>query len=124
MHFIAQFFTILFIYLVGNSLVILLDLPIPGSIIGMVLLFIALLMGVCKLRWVEAVAQLHIKHITLLFIPFAVGVLHYTSSFQMEGLKLAAILVTSSLVVLLVTAYIAEYYEVKSKRSKQNGNID
>ncbi|MBM7587205.1 holin-like protein [Bacillus pakistanensis] len=117
-RFIAQFLTILFIYLLGNHLVTWLDLPIPGSIVGMGLLFISLLFGVCKLTWVEAVAQLHIKHITLLFIPFVVGVLHYTGSFRAEGFKLAIILVTSSFFILFVTAYIAEYYD----RRKHNGN--
>jgi holin-like protein len=123
-RFIVQFLTILLIYLFGNRLVLWLDLPIPGSIVGMVLLFVALSLGVCKLKWVEAVAQLHIKHFTLLFIPFAVGVWHYTDIFRLEGLKLVVILTTSSLFVLLVTAYIAEYFETKNKRRQQNGHND
>ncbi|QIZ08973.1 CidA/LrgA family protein [Priestia megaterium] len=121
---IAQFLTILVIYLTGTRLVTWLDLPVPGSIIGMALLFIALMSGACKLKWVEAAAQLHIKHITLLFIPFIVGVWHFAGIFRVEGIKLAIILAVSSLVVLLVTAFIAEYLETKRKRSKQNGNND
>jgi holin-like protein len=117
---IAQFLTILLIYLLGNKLVTWLDLPVPGSIVGMALLFISLWLGVCKLKWVETVAQLHIKHITLLFIPFVVGVLHYTGSFRTDGLKLAIILITSSFFILFVTAYIAEYYD----RRKHNGDHD
>jgi holin-like protein len=121
---IAQFLTILLIYLLGDRLVAWLSLPVPGSIVGMALLFIALVSGVCKLKWVETAAQLHIKHITLLFIPFIVGVSHYAGIFRVEGIKLAIILAASSLVVLLVTAFIAEYFETKRKRSKQNGNND
>lgn len=119
-----QFLIMLVIYLVGNSLVTWLHLPLPGSIVGMILLFAALSLGVCKLTWVENVAQLHIKHFTLLFIPSIIGVLHYTGTFQTEGFKLAVILAISSLVVLLVTAYTAEYYENKRKRRKQNGNVN
>ncbi|MEH7081827.1 CidA/LrgA family protein [Neobacillus drentensis] len=119
---IAQFLTILVIYLIGTRLVTWLDLPVPGSIVGMVLLFIALLSGVCKLQWVEAAAHLHIKHITLLFIPFIVGVWHFAGIFKVEGIKLAIILAASSLVVLLVTAFIADYLETKRKWRKQNGN--
>jgi holin-like protein len=121
---IAQFLTILVIYFMGTRLVIWLDLPVPGSIVGMVLLFIALLSGVCKLKWVEAAAQLHIKHITLLFIPFVVGVWHFAGIFRVEGIKLVMILAASSLVVLLVTAFIAEFLENKRKGSNQNGNND
>jgi holin-like protein len=115
-RFIVQFFTILVIYQIGNRLVTWLDLPVPGSIVGMAILFLALLTGVCKLTWVERAAQMHIKHITLFFIPFAVGVWHYIGIFQIEGIKLAAILVISSLGVFLVTAFIAEFFEIKRKR--------
>lgn len=122
-RFIAQFLTILLIYLVGNSLVKWLDLPVTGSIVGMAILFIALMFGF-KLKWVEAVAEVHIKHITLFFIPFAVSVWHYTGIFRNDGLKLAAILATSSLVVLLVTAYLAEYLDTIRKRRRHNGKND
>jgi len=119
---IAQFLTILVIYLTGTRIVTWLELPVPGSIVGMALLFIALVSGLCKLQWVETAAQLHIKHITLLFIPFIIGVWHFAGIFRVEGIKLAIILAASSLVVLLVTAFIAEYLETKRKWRKQNGN--
>ncbi|MBU8917424.1 CidA/LrgA family protein [Bacillus sp. FJAT-29953] len=123
-RYFVQFITILLIYLIGNGLVRWLDLPVPGSIVGMALLFLGLTLKVCKLKWVEAIAQLHIKHITLLFIPFAVGVWHYTGIFRIEGLKLTAILAASSISVLLVTAGIAEFFEIKTKKGRQNGKND
>ncbi|XJZ25690.1 CidA/LrgA family protein [Bacillota bacterium Lsc_1132] len=121
---LAQFFTIFIFYQIGNLLVSWFSLPLPGSIVGMGLLFLALSLGGCKLIWVESVAQLHIKHITLLFIPFIVGVWHYTGIFRMEGVKLGAVLAASSLTVLLVTAFIAEFYETKFQRRSRNGNPD
>lgn len=122
--YLVQFITILLIYFIGNGLVRWLNLPVPGSIVGMALLFLGLTLRVCKLKWVETIAQLHIKHITLLFIPFAVGVWHYNGIFQIEGLKLTAILAASSIAVLLVTAGMAEFFEIKTKRGRQNGKID
>ncbi|WP_223590512.1 CidA/LrgA family protein [Neobacillus bataviensis] len=123
-RYFAQFLTILVFYLLGNGLVTWFSLPLSGSIVGMILLFIALILGICDLKWVESVAQLHIKHITLLFIPFAVGIWHFTRIFRNEGVKLSAILAVSSMVVLIITAIIAEIIETNSKRSKQNGEID
>ncbi|MGG3466968.1 CidA/LrgA family protein [Neobacillus pocheonensis] len=123
-RFIVQFLTILFFYLMGNGLVRWLNLPLSGSILGMALLFIALMLGICNLKWVESVAQLHIKHITLLFIPFAVGVWHFTRIFRNDGIKLSSILAISSLVVLFITAIMAELIESNSKRSKRNGEND
>jgi holin-like protein len=113
-----QFITILAILLIGNGLSLWLSLPLPGSILGMLLLFVSLLFGIFKLDWVEQAAQWFIRHFTFLLIPSIVGVLHYIGIFQSQGLKLAAILVTSSLVVFLVTAHTAEYYENKKRRGK------
>ncbi|MGG1675310.1 CidA/LrgA family protein [Neobacillus sp. NRS-1170] len=123
-RYVVQFLTILFFYLLGNGLVTWFSLPFSGSIVGMILLFIALILRICDLKWVESVAQLHIKHITLLFIPFAVGVWHFTRIFRNEGVKLSTILAVSSLVVLFITAIIAEIIETNSKRSKRNGEND
>jgi holin-like protein len=122
--YLAQFITIMIIYFFGNGLSVWMKLPIPGSIIGMFLLFIGLLTGVMKLSWIEKIAQLHIKHLTLLFIPFTVGVFHYITIFQIEGLKLFFTLVISSLTVFLVTALIAEAFDSKLKRGNDNGNND
>jgi holin-like protein len=122
--YLAQFITIIIIYLFGNGLAVWLKLPVPGSIIGMFLLFLGLLTGLIKLSWIEEIAQLHIKHLTLLFIPFTVGVFHYIGIFRIEGIKLVFTLVISSLAVLLVTAFIAEAFDTKIKRGKENGNND
>jgi holin-like protein len=122
--YLAQFITIIIIYSLGNGLSAWLKLPVPGSIIGMFLLFMGLLTGVVKLSWIEKIAQLHIKHLTLLFIPFTVGVFHYITIFQIEGLKLVFTLVISSLAVLLVTALIAEAFDSKITRGNDNGNND
>jgi holin-like protein len=122
--YLAQFITIIIIYLLGSGLAAWLKLPVPGGIIGMFLLFLGLLTGVIKLSWIEEIAQLHIKHFTLLFIPFTVGVFHYIGIFRIEGIKLIFTLVISSLAVLLVTAFIAEAFDSKIKRGKENGNND
>lgn len=122
-RFIAQFIIIFFIYILGDKVAALLQIPIPGSMVGMGILFLGLYSGAVKLPWIEDVAHLHIKHLSLLFIPFTVGVVHYAGIFRMEGLKLLVTLVLSSLTVLLVTAYIAEILD-KNKRRNQNGYHD
>ncbi|MGG1401655.1 CidA/LrgA family protein [Bacillus salipaludis] len=124
LRYFVQFFTILLFYSIGSGMVSWLQLPIPGSIAGLFLLFIALNFRVCQLKWVETIAQLHIKHITLLFIPFTVGIWNNIGIFQLEGAKLAIVLAISSLVVLLATAVIAETIETRTQRRKQGGKMD
>ncbi len=114
--YLAQFLMILCFYLLGNWLKSWLNIPLSGSIVGMGLLFTFLLSGMIKLSWVEKMANAYIKHISLFFIPFTVGVFRYTGIFQLEGVKLVLTLALSSLAVFLVTAVIAQLFDLKSKR--------
>ncbi|MGL5947508.1 MAG: CidA/LrgA family protein [Aeromonas sp.] len=59
----------------GKGLAALLPWPFPGSILGMLLLFIALAQQWLRLEWVTPVADLLLKHMGLLFVPVAVGLL-------------------------------------------------
>lgn len=53
----------------------------PDSIIGLLFLFILLNLQLVKLRWIEHGAGLLLKHMALLFIPVAVGLLGYMDLF-------------------------------------------
>ncbi|MEH7087197.1 CidA/LrgA family protein, partial [Neobacillus drentensis] len=46
-----------------------LHLPIPGSIIGMILIFILLQTGVMKLSWIERGSNWLLDEMLLFFIP-------------------------------------------------------
>lgn len=103
-------------YMVGIFLTSVFHLPIPGSIVGLLLLLAALLLRVCKLSWIEQGASLHLQHISLLFIPPILGAAHYLNVFQANGWKLAIILAISSIVILLVTGWTAQWYENQKKK--------
>jgi len=60
---------------VGNSIARLLHLPIPGSIIGLVLLFLLLQFHMIKLEWIELGAGLLLSELLLFFIPSAIGII-------------------------------------------------
>ena len=81
-----------------------LGLPLPGPVVGLVLLLLAL-------RWspvrasVAACADFLLSHLSLLFVPVAVGVTAYLPLLSEHGLRLAAVLVVSTWIGLLVTAW-------------------
>jgi holin-like protein len=62
----------------GESLSRGLRLPIPGSIIAMVLTLLALLFGVVKERHLDTVGDYFLSHMTFFFIAPGVGLLAYT----------------------------------------------
>ena len=49
----------------------------PASILGMLMLFVALSLGLIKLSWIEFTGNLVMKYLALLFIPIGVGLINY-----------------------------------------------
>nr|WP_263327146.1 CidA/LrgA family protein [Neobacillus sp. Marseille-Q6967] len=103
----------------GSLVAAFLHVPLPGSVIGMILLFLSLLSGIIKLSWIERATSFQLKHITLLFIPPMV-ILFLSSSFQeIFHWYILIILIVSSICSLLGTAFFAEWHE-KLKRRNEN----
>lgn len=64
----------------GQALVTLTRLPLPGSVVGMVLLWGALGTGLIRLRWLTDAADGLLGILGLLFVPATVGVIQYLSA--------------------------------------------
>jgi holin-like protein len=69
------------------------ELPIPGTVVGMVLLFGLLTAGIIKVEQVQLAADFLLKHMLFFFIPIAVGLMNWGSLFWDNGLVLAAAIV-------------------------------
>ena len=89
----------------GELLVRQLGLPLPGPVVGMGLLWLAL-------RWtparepVEATARFILGHLSLLFVPVGVGVMTHLSLLNAWGWRLAVVLVLSTWAGLAVPALV------------------
>ena len=90
--------------LAGELLVLLLGLPVPGPVIGMLLLFLALLVRGGAPRPLRETAQGLLGHLSLLFIPAGVGVMVHAGRIAEEWLPILAALVLSTAVTIAVTA--------------------
>jgi holin-like protein len=106
-----QLLIIIMFLLLGYGMVHLFHLPLPGSIVGMILLFIFLLTGIMKLKWVEKVASFHLKHLPILFIPPIVSLIFSSSFLEILQWNVLLILIVSSICCLLGTALFVELYE-------------
>jgi holin-like protein len=73
-------------------------LPIPGSVLGVLLLFFLLLFGVLKLEYVEEVADFLLKHLMFFFVPIAVGLMASMDIFYESGWILALALFAAALI--------------------------
>ena len=108
--------TVLLVFqLVGEALTYAFSLPIPGPVIGMLLLF-----GYLQWRGASAelkeTAQLLLQHLSLLFVPAGVGIVSYGALLRTEWLPIVVTLVASTALTLLATAWLVHRL-VKHKTS-------
>ena len=71
----VQLMIIFMISLVGEGISSVFQLPVPGSIIGLVLLFLALQFKLLRLRHICMVGNFLLANMTILFLPPAVGIM-------------------------------------------------
>ena len=82
-----------------------LHLPLPGPVVGMLLLLLAL-------RWpsvnnsVQVVAEFLLQHLSLLFVPVGVGVMTHLDVLGQYGVRIAIVIVLSTWISLAVTALV------------------
>ena len=86
--------------LLGTAISNFLNIPIPGSLLGMFILFGLLMSGLIKIEWVELGAALLIGDLLLFFIPSATGIIQYTDLFGVTGALLVVVVITSIIIVL------------------------
>lgn len=90
--------------LAGEVIVRTLSLPVPGPVVGMLLLFIGLLARDSLVDRVEETTQYILRNLTLLYVPAAVGVMVHLALLQQEGLAIMLTLAGSLLLTVIVTA--------------------
>jgi holin-like protein len=79
-----------------------LGLPLPGPVIGMVLLLVGLRWPAVQLP-VAICAEFLLSHLSLLFVPVGVGVMTHLSLVSQYGVRMLAVVVLSTLAGLGVT---------------------
>lgn len=104
---------------VGELVVKQSGLAVPGPVLGMVFLLLAL-------RWpsvqvaVASCAEFLLAHLSLLFVPVGVGVMTHLGIFNDFGWRIAVVLVLSTWVGLSVTALALRWLQGRHKDEKVN----
>lgn len=88
-----------------------LGFPVPGNVLGMGLLLIALLLGWIEESWIRDASELLLSHMALLFVPAGVGVMVYFDLLRREWLAITLALVISTFVVMAVTGWTEAWLE-------------
>ncbi|MBB5461440.1 holin-like protein [Paraburkholderia sp. UCT70] len=82
-----------------------LHLPVPGGVVGLVVLLALLFCGGIAPRWVKAGADWLLSDMLLFFIPAAVAAVQYGGLFRADGWRLALVVIAGTLMVMVAVAF-------------------
>ncbi len=97
------------IYRTSGWLVSATGIPLPGNVLGVVLLFTLLCLGVIKLEHISDAADFLLKHLVFFFIPITVGLVEWGPVFKEHWLVLLAAVVVSSLVPFWLVGFVTQW---------------
>lgn len=103
--------------LLGQVIVDGFGLPLPASIIGLLLLFLALQLGIVKIDMMQQLAKIMLDHLVLLVIPACISIMQYLDVIADDWWILLTATVISTLLVLICTAKSYEWFRALQKHS-------
>lgn len=120
MKFLIQFMIIIAFSFLGELLHCILPLPIPASIYGIVLLFVALELKWVKVKDIRETSSFLIAVMPVMFIPAAVGLIDSWKSIGNSWLEYIIVTVLTTFVVMGVSGWITQFVIQRNKVQKEN----
>jgi len=107
---------ILGIYLLGELLSKSLNLPIPGNILGMIILFILLCTKVIKVDNISTVTSFLLDHLSFFFIPAGVGLMASIGIIKSTWWQLLVVCISTTIIMIGVTGIIVQGISRSTKK--------
>lgn len=100
---VLQIFLLWIIFQLGTLITSIFKLPLPGNVLGMLILFALLTTDIMPVSWVKEGSDLLLKHLAFFFIPIAVGLMALGSLLASSGIWLLVILTISAAISIPLT---------------------
>ncbi|MEK4024523.1 CidA/LrgA family holin-like protein [Sporosarcina sp. FSL W7-1283] len=121
MKIVKTLIQVVFLYLffmLGNFLRQWLSIPLPGSIIGLLILWGLLSFRIIPLNWVEKGAYVFLSTLPLYLIPATVGVMNYGHVFKGKGLLLVVITIVSTFITMAVASLVSQSMAKRNEKDE------
>jgi len=119
MKYLFQAAVIMAVTLLGELLHLIIPLPIPASIYGLIIMLACLKLRVIKLEQVEDAGGFLLEIMPVLFIPAAVGLIAAWGELQAMLVPVIVITVATTFIVMAATGWAAQLGMKKDKRDGQ-----
>lgn len=117
----VQLMIIFTIALIGEGISSFFQLPIPGSIIGLILLFLALQFKWLRLRHVSLVGNFLLANMTILFLPPAVGIMDKFDVIAPYLLPIVLIILGALVLNVVVMALVVQFIKRRFEGDFEEG---
>lgn len=119
----VQLMIIFMISLVGEGISSVFHLPVPGSIIGLVLLFLALQFKLLRLRHISMVGNFLLANMTILFLPPAVGIMDKFQVIAPYLLPIILIVLGAIVLNVCVIAVVVQLIKTRFEGDYEEGDV-
>ena len=109
-----QALTLAVILLISKIIESFIPIPMPASVIGLVLLFIALCTGIVKLGQVESVGTALTNNISFLFVPAGISVINSLPILSKSPVLIILLIIISTILLLISTGFASQLLVTKS----------
>jgi holin-like protein len=103
-----QILLLIAFWLVGDTLVRRLGLPVPGGVVGMFILIALFASGHFSPLYVRLGAEWFLAEMLLFFIPAVPAILNHHEFLGWLGLKVLVVILVGTAVVMIVTAFVVD----------------
>ena len=98
---------VLFAFLaIGEFIVWATGVPVPSSIIGMLLLTAALKLRIVRLMWVDRVSDFLVKNLGFFFVPAGVGLINCLGLIKAQWLPIIGASIVSTFLIIAVAGWV------------------
>ena len=120
-----EYFTLILVcQLIGEFAVTTMDVPFPGPVVGMVLLFVFLSFKGAVPEPLGQVSSALLNNLSLLFVPAGVGVMVHFELLGADAWPLSVALIASTLLTVAVTALVMVLLDKRRSKSRtEEGEI-
>ncbi|HFJ5555516.1 TPA: antiholin-like murein hydrolase modulator LrgA [Staphylococcus aureus] len=117
-HFFHQVIVIALVLFVSKIIESFMPIPMPASVIGLVLLFVLLCTGAVKLGEVKKVGTTLTNNIGLLFVPAGISVVNSLGVISQAPFLIIGLIIVSTILLLICTGYVTQIIMKVTSRSK------
>ncbi|MBM7684042.1 holin-like protein [Pullulanibacillus pueri] len=96
-----------------------LRLPIPGSVIGMLLLFLFLMTGIIPKKGLESGAAFLLRYLPLILLPSVIGVMKYGHFFLHKGLLLVLLVIMNTFIIIGISSWCSQWLAMRHREGKK-----